>query len=45
MSVLVIAGLDSSGGAGVLRDCAVLAEHRLTARVAVTAVTAQGRWA
>lgn len=42
MSVLVIAGLDSSGGAGVLRDCAVLAEHGLTARVAVTAVTAQG---
>ena len=42
MNVLVIAGLDSSGGAGILRDCAVLAEHGLTARVAVTAVTAQG---
>ena len=42
MSVLVIAGLDSSGGAGVLRDCAVLAEYGLTARVAVTTVTAQG---
>ena len=42
MSVLVIAGFDSSGDAGVLRDCAVLAELGLTARVAVTAVTAQG---
>ncbi|PTQ68291.1 hydroxymethylpyrimidine/phosphomethylpyrimidine kinase [Celeribacter persicus] len=39
--VLMIGGLDSSGGAGVLRDCAVANAFGVTARVAVTAVTAQ----
>ncbi|SEM42001.1 hydroxymethylpyrimidine/phosphomethylpyrimidine kinase [Gemmobacter aquatilis] len=41
MSVLVIAGLDSSAGAGLARDLAVLAGHGIAARVAATAVTAQ----
>ena len=41
MSVLIIAGLDSSTGAGLARDLAVIADHGMTARVAATAVTAQ----
>ena len=41
MSVLIIAGLDSSTGAGLARDLAVMADHGITARVAATAVTAQ----
>lgn len=41
MTVLVIAGLDSSTGAGLTRDLAVLADLGLTASVAATAVTAQ----
>ena len=41
MSVLVIAGLDSSTGAGLARDLAVMADHGIAARVAATAVTAQ----
>lgn len=41
MRVLVVAGLDSSTGAGLARDLAVLADHGVTARVAATAVTAQ----
>ena len=41
MSVLLVAGLDSSAGAGLARDLAVLADHGLSARVAATAVTAQ----
>ena len=41
MSVLIIAGLDSSTGAGIARDLAVLADHGIAARVAATAVTAQ----
>lgn len=40
-AVLVIAGVDSSGGAGLARDLAVLAEFGITALCAVTAVTAQ----
>lgn len=40
-SVLVIAGSDSSGGAGVLRDVQVLTQFEVDARCAVTAVTAQ----
>lgn len=40
-AVLCIGGMDSSGGAGLLRDCATLSEMGVTARVAVTAVTAQ----
>lgn len=39
--VLFIGGMDSSGGAGLLRDCATAAQCGITARVAVTAVTAQ----
>lgn len=39
--VLCIGGLDSSGGAGVLRDSATVHALGGTARVAVTAVTAQ----
>lgn len=39
--VLVIAGSDSSGGAGMLRDLAVLADHDVAACCAVTAITAQ----
>jgi hydroxymethylpyrimidine/phosphomethylpyrimidine kinase len=40
-SVLIIAGSDSSGGAGVLRDVQVLTQFAVDARCAVTAVTAQ----
>lgn len=39
--VLVIAGSDSSGGAGLLRDTQVLSEFDVDALCAVTAVTAQ----
>jgi len=41
MRVPIIAGLDSSTGAGLARDLAVMADHGMTARVAATAVTAQ----
>ena len=41
MSVLIVAGLDSSTGAGLARDLAVMADLGLTARLAATAVTAQ----
>jgi hydroxymethylpyrimidine/phosphomethylpyrimidine kinase len=41
MAVLMIGGIDSSGGAGLLRDCATAAAFGVEARVAVTAVTAQ----
>lgn len=41
MAVLMIGGMDSSGGAGLLRDCAVAADFGVFSRVAVTAVTAQ----
>lgn len=40
-AVLVIAGTDSSGGAGLVRDVATLMHFGLEARCAVTAVTAQ----
>lgn len=40
-SVLIIAGSDSSGGAGLLRDVQVLTQFEVDARCAVTAVTAQ----
>jgi hydroxymethylpyrimidine/phosphomethylpyrimidine kinase len=40
-AVLVIAGTDSSGGAGLTRDVATLAHFRVEALCAVTAVTAQ----
>ncbi|MDX1780819.1 MAG: hydroxymethylpyrimidine/phosphomethylpyrimidine kinase [Thalassovita sp.] len=40
-TVLFIGGMDSSGGAGILRDTATAAELAHPARVAVTAVTAQ----
>lgn len=40
-SVLIIAGTDSSGGAGLLRDTAVAADLGLRVKCAVTAVTAQ----
>lgn len=40
-AVLVIAGTDSSGGAGMVRDLTVLAELGCEARCAITAVTAQ----
>lgn len=40
-AVLFIGGMDSSGGAGLSRDCATAAEVGVEARVAVTAVTAQ----
>ncbi|WP_445679165.1 hydroxymethylpyrimidine/phosphomethylpyrimidine kinase [Radicibacter daui] len=39
--VLLVGGMDSSGGAGLLRDTATLAGIGVPARVAVTAVTAQ----
>lgn len=39
--VLVIAGTDSSGGAGLLRDAQVLSELNVDVLCAVTAVTAQ----
>ncbi len=40
--VLVIAGTDSSGGAGLAADLQALRAHGVRARIAVTAVTAQG---
>ena len=40
-TVLVIAGSDSSGGAGVARDLATLAASGVEAKVTITAVTAQ----
>lgn len=40
-AVLFIGGLDSSSGAGLLRDAATARDCGVTARVAVTAVTAQ----
>lgn len=40
-AVLVIAGSDSSGGAGLSRDLRVLAELRVAAACAISAVTAQ----
>lgn len=40
-SVLIIAGTDSSGGAGLLRDTAVARDLGVHARCVVTAVTAQ----
>jgi hydroxymethylpyrimidine/phosphomethylpyrimidine kinase len=40
-TVLVIAGVDSSGGAGLTRDVCVLADFEVDALCAVTAVTAQ----
>ena len=39
--VLVIAGSDSSGGAGIARDLAVLSHFGVGASLAITAVTAQ----
>lgn len=39
--VLVIAGSDSSGGAGLVRDVQVLTDFEVDARCVVTAVTAQ----
>lgn len=39
--VLLIGGIDSSGGAGLLRDCSSVAELGGVGQVAVTAVTAQ----
>ena len=39
--LLLIGGLDSSGGAGILRDAATAAQHGVPFRTAVTAVTAQ----
>ena len=41
MSILLIGGLDSSGGAGLMRDLAALASLNMGAKVACTAVTAQ----
>jgi hydroxymethylpyrimidine/phosphomethylpyrimidine kinase len=41
MTVLIIAGLDSSTRAGLTRDLAVIADHGMTALVAATAVTAR----
>jgi hydroxymethylpyrimidine/phosphomethylpyrimidine kinase len=40
-SLLVIAGLDPSGGAGLLADCRVAAEHGVRAVGVVTATTVQ----
>jgi len=40
--VLVIAGTDSSGGAGLSADLGALGAHGVPARLVVTAVTAQG---
>src|SRR3569833_1281019 len=40
-AVLVIAGTDSSGGAGLTRDAQTLARFGVEARCVVTAVTAQ----
>lgn len=39
--LLIIAGSDSSGGAGLQRDLQVLADHGCAAQTVVTAVTAQ----
>lgn len=41
LAVLVIAGSDSSGGAGLMRDLGTLAHFNVAATCAVTAVTAQ----
>jgi hydroxymethylpyrimidine/phosphomethylpyrimidine kinase len=41
MSVLIIAGLDSSTGAGLARDLTVMVNHGISASLAATAVTAQ----
>lgn len=41
VGVLIVAGTDSSGGAGLLRDIAVARDLQCHARCAVTAVTAQ----
>lgn len=41
-AVLLIGGTDSSGGAGLAQDVRVLADRGVPARLAVTAVTAQG---
>lgn len=41
LSVLVIAGLDSSTGAGLARGLAELADHGVAAQLVATAVTAQ----
>lgn len=40
-AVLVIAGSDSSGGAGIVRDLRVLSDMQVEALCAITAVTAQ----
>lgn len=40
-AVLVIAGSDSSGGAGLLRDARTLADFNIVALCAITAITAQ----
>ncbi|WP_036638026.1 PfkB family carbohydrate kinase [Paenirhodobacter enshiensis] len=40
-TVLFVGGLDSSGGAGLLRDCAAAAEFGVRTKIAATAVTAQ----
>ena len=40
-SVLVIAGCDSSGGAGIVRDVRTLTQLGVDAMCALTAVTAQ----
>ncbi|MCE5972149.1 hydroxymethylpyrimidine/phosphomethylpyrimidine kinase [Sinirhodobacter sp. WL0062] len=40
-TVLLIGGMDSSGGAGILRDTTAIHQAGCRARVAVTAVTAQ----
>ncbi len=42
-AVLLIGGTDSSGGAGLLQDGRVLSAFGVSARLVVTAVTAQGR--
>src|SRR5262249_56466732 len=40
-TLLVVAGLDPSGGAGLLADCRVAAEHGLRAVGVITATTVQ----
>ncbi|WP_102222878.1 bifunctional hydroxymethylpyrimidine kinase/phosphomethylpyrimidine kinase [Acidimangrovimonas sediminis] len=40
-ALLLIGGMDSSGGAGIVRDTVTVARFGLTPRVVVTAVTAQ----